>query len=491
MTKPAFQKKLMSLPDHWLKIILYFFSKGITDALLALRGIILASFLGPEAFGGWVLFRLATNYCAFAHFGVHNGLEFEVARSKDQPGKLQGVYYWRSALGFVLLVFGIIASITLSASFFVEDRAMVLGMRWFSGAILCEQVWLLGLSYLRAIGNLRVYAIGEVTNASLQFIFASVLAPVWGLSGAFAGFVLAMAVSLIFLVRRLVKTPALSFVHLHKMLKVGFPILVSLLIGFILASADRLVVASHKDIALLGWYGFAFSIAGIAGSLAWVIRVVIFPEVYARVATDGVGPALAVHLKEIVLPFARIIPPVIGLMALLMGPVIEAVLPQYTNAIPAARILIFIGATAGFERLGTLGVVAAERQRYLPYFSGGGLILNVSLSFLALRCGIGLQGVAAAAVFSNAMFGITTLALLASLANGTRPAPYLLKVVFPLLWCTLSVFFVANFLAEPGVYRFLASVGIYLVTIIPLVPGALSEIRKVQDQSTRSLLRYG
>jgi len=476
----------MAVSDRLRKILLYGLSRSATDGLLALRGLLLATLLGPTAFGGWVLFRLATNYCGFARLGVNSGLEFHVARSRGDAGAHLGTLFWGTALGFVLLVFTSIALVTLGASFLVGDPTLALGMRWFAGAILTEQVWLVGLSYLRAKGDLRRYAVYELTNAALQLAFAAALTPIWGLAGAFASFVLATAVALALLVRILPMAPALSRARLRQMLKIGLPILVSLVLGFTLASADRMIVAATGEMPLLGLYGFAFAIAGIAGSLAWVIRTVVYPDVYASVASDGEGRALRAHLEGTVLPFARVLPLALGLLAVVMGPIISVAVPEYADAVPAARLLMFVGVTAGFERLGALGVVAAQRQRLLPFFSAAALVLNVSGSILALWAGLGLQGVAAAAVISNAAFGIAALVLLARIADVTRPYLLVIRTAYPLLWCAIVVVILSNVRAALGVSYTLVSLAFYLIAVLPLVPNALSELLKAKWRASRS-----
>jgi murein DD-endopeptidase MepM/ murein hydrolase activator NlpD len=264
------------------------------------------------------------------------------------------------------------------------------------------------------------------------------------------------------------------------MLKVGLPILASLMLGFAAASADRLIVAANGEMSLLGLYGFAFSVAGIAGSLAWVIRVVVYTDVYAGVAAQGAGPALRAHLEETVLPLARLVPPALGVVALMLGPAVSLALPSYVDAVPAARLLLFTGVTAGFEQLGVLGVVAAERQKILPVFSGGALLLNATFSILALRSGLGLQGVAAAAVVSNAAFGLAALGLVARLAQPTHPARFLVKAALPFLWCALAVVVIGAARPGLGLSHTLTSLGLYLVAILPLLPGGLIELRKVR-----------
>jgi O-antigen/teichoic acid export membrane protein len=340
-----------------------------------------------------------------------------------------------------------------------------------------------GLSYLRARGDLRGFAIFELTNAVLLVTFAALLTPVFGLAGAFASVSLATGLSLTFLAKSLPVVPGLSRSRLRVMLKVGLPVLVSLLLGFALVSADRLIVASLGDMALLGLYGFAFSVAGLAGSLALVIRVVVYPDVYADVTSRGASPALQAHLEGTVLPFARLFPPALGLLAVMLAPVVSILLPAYTDAIPAARLLIFLGVTAGFERLGTLGVIAVKRQKVLPAFSGGTLILNITLSILALRSGLGLQGVAAAALFANFAFGLGVMGFLARVADLASPARMLARLALPLVWSAMLVVLIGWVRPELGVAYTSISLGLYLIGVLPLLPAALSELKKVRRSS--------
>ncbi len=465
------------------KIFLYGMSRGVTDALLAVRGLVLASLLGPEAFGGWALFRLATRYGVFAGLGVHRGLEFEVARvssKQESRGTSAGVLYLHTAQGFALVVFGAISLVSLAASFAVHDESFALAMRWFAAAIITEQVWFYGLVYLRASGNLRRYAGAEVTNAALHVGFAALLTPFWGLGGAFAGFVLATIVSLALLSWHVRLRPAISGHRLGLLIRVGFPILISLFLATALATADRLVVAGYGGTAMLGLYAFGVSIAGLAGSFAWVIRTVVFPEVYSTTGEGAEEGALRDHIKDTMMPFAWLIPPVLGLFAFAMGPMVSIVVPSYVDAVPAAQIFVFTGVTTGFASLGALGVVAAGRQRILPLFSGVALVLNVMLSIAALSAGVGLQGVAGAALISNAAFGIAILATVVRIARVDRPVRFLIMTGLPLVWCVTSVLVITTLRPDLGGAATAGSLALYLLSVSPVIPIMLMETRRIR-----------
>lgn len=466
------------------KIVLYGASRGTTDALLAVRGLLLASLLGPEAFGGWALFRLATRYGVFAGLGVHRGLEFEVAKVRSVDGSGEAsvtAQYLHTAQGFALTVFGAISLVSFAGSFMVGEALLALGMRWFAAGIITEQLWLYGLVYLRAAGNLRRYAMAEVTNASLQVGFAALLTPFWGLGGAFASFVLATITSLALLSWHVRLKPAISGRHLNLLIRVGFPILLSLFLATALATADRIVVAAYGGTQMLGLYAFGVSVAGLAGSFAWVIRTVIFPEVYSRVG--GGEPeqgSLQDHLKETVIPFAWLLPPVLGIIAFLIGPLVAEIVPRYVDAIPAARIFIFTGVTTGFASLGALGVVAAGRQRLLPLLSAAALVLNISLSLAAFTFGLGLVGVAGAALISNMLFGLAILALVVRLANVTRRGRFLVMSALPLSWSTVSVVVITALRPDLSKAATVGSVALYALCMLPLIPALWLGLRRIR-----------
>jgi O-antigen/teichoic acid export membrane protein len=484
-------RRIILQPHHsrLRKIFLYGVSRGTTDALLAVRGLILASLLGPEAFGGWALFRLATRYGVFAGLGVHRGLEFEVAkvRSADGTGATSvGVHYLRTSQGFGLLVFGTISLASLAASFLVETTGLAAAMRWFAAAIITEQLWLYGLVYLRARGHLRRYAAAEVTNAALHVGFAALLAPFWGLGGAFAGFVLATLVSLVLLTWHVRLRPEISRHNLGQLIRVGFPILAALFLATVLATADRIVVVGYGGTSLLGLYAFGVSIAGLAGSFAWVVRTVVFPDVYSHAGSEVEEQAVQQHLGSTVMPFAWSIPPCLGVLAFMLNPMVSAIVPNYLDALPAARIFIFTGVTTGFASLGALGVVAAGRQKLLPLFSGVALVLNVTLSLAALRSGIGLPGVAGAALVSSAAFGIAILAIAARIARVGQPVRFVTMTALPLAWCVTSVLVIGTLRSDLGGLPTVVSLALYLLSLLPLVPIIVTELRKVHWPATYS-----
>jgi hypothetical protein len=65
------------------RLAAYAVSRSTTEAMLGLRGVLLAVLLGPAAFGTWALLRLAMRYSALAGISVYRGLELELLQRRS------------------------------------------------------------------------------------------------------------------------------------------------------------------------------------------------------------------------------------------------------------------------------------------------------------------------------------------------------------------------------------------------------------------------
>lgn len=452
------------------RIMLYGVTRGTVEALLGVRGIILATVLGPEGFGGWALFRLAGRYAGLAALGVGRGLEYEVVRARSSGqagGDAEAHEFERAALGFVVVVFGVMAVIALAASAVVADARLQAGLRAFALGVLAEQLWQLLAIAWRARGSLRKFAVNELVNAALHLIFAWLLATAFGLNGAYVGFVFASAISATLVLRAHGIAPRWSSARVVQLLRTGMPMLALVAAGLVLSTVDRWVVAAYGGAEQLGLYAFAVAVATLANTAALVIRTVIFPSVYAGAADQGTGHAIERHTTRALRPFAFLLPPLLGLAAIAMGPVIAAFLPQYTEAIPAARIFIFTGVATGLVSLTTIAVVAAQRQRLLPACAAVGIALNVGLSSAALSAGLGLAGVAGAALLGQSLYAVAVLTVMGYAGGVSAPLLRAVGLLMPALWCVASLLVIQRFVPMLTPSSALIGAGLFALLMLP------------------------
>lgn len=465
------------------RILLYGASRGAVEALFGLRGFVLATILGPEAFGGWALFRLATRYAGLGALGVHRGLEYEIVHARageDAADPERAELAGRTALGFTLLVFGTLAALAITASFITDHARLATGMRAFAAGTLAEQLWWYMVTSLRAWGQLRRFAVNELVNAVAQLVLTTAFAAAVGLTGAYAGFVLASVLSLTLIAGRVPMRPALSMERLRRLMRVGVPLALVLAATQTLNTADRFVVAAYGGTALLGQYAFAVAISRLATSAARAVRTVIFPRVYEQAAGAGAGAALREHIDRTLVPFSMLFPPLLALAAIAIGPAVALLVPQYLEAVAPARLFVFTGVTSGISSLASVGIVAAGRQRALPPFSLAAVLVNVALSVSALRGGLGLPGVAGAALLSQACFTAAVLRITARSGELAGTGALLRRSLLPLFWCAAMLLILQRVTDMLTPLSALAGMAAFLVLAAPIYPAIIRAVRRAR-----------
>jgi O-antigen/teichoic acid export membrane protein len=470
-------------PGRGRRIALYAATRGTTEGMRSIRGLLLAIVLGPRAFGIWTLFRIFMRYTPLSGLGVQRGLELEIVQERalgDAEAIERSKLSARTTLGWIIATAVATSLLALIASFLVTDETWRLALRAVSLGVVLEELWVYATTYLRALRELRRYALLEIANATLHLVAAVGMAKLFGLRGAIAGFVIGALASL-WTVRNCAPfRPALAKPQLRRLLNIGIPLALSSALTIALGTADRLVVAAYGGATTLGLYAFGVSIAGLAASFAWIIRTVIFPDVYGSARVAGAAPAMREHLDRTVLPFAYLFPPILGALALAMEPAMALALPRYLPAAPAARIFIFAAAAGGITTLGAIGVVATGKQHALPVLSAIALCINLACSMLAFHFGAGLALVAGGAVLAQATIAIGVLAILGRQATEARAIALVLKGMLPLAWCVASVVLMSRFYDPRTIAGGAASLTTYLLLLLPISPLMVSGFRSAR-----------
>jgi O-antigen/teichoic acid export membrane protein len=449
--------------------------------MLAVRGVLLATLLGPAAFGSWALLRMAMRYSALSGLSVYRGLELELLQTRGGSASERPDAPAAAALGFVLVVSGAIAGLALGASFLVQGEPNRLLLRGFAAASLAEALYGYALVCTRVTRNLRRYSLLESGTSVLHVLCAVGLASVWGLGGALAGLTVANLFGFAAAVRWVERRPSFDLGSVRRMLRVGFPVVLTMGAGILLATGDRWVVAFWGGSTMLGYYAFAGSVTTAAGVLAVVIRTVVFPQVYGEASSAGAAVALQAHLKRALLPFAWLLPPLLGSLSLALGPLVAAAMPSYLQAVAPARLFLLSGAAMGLVNLASIGAVAAGQQRRLPVYAAGALALTCALSIVALASGYGLGAVAGATFAGHLLFAALVLRLNVREAGIPAVDRFVATILLPLVWCTVAVSVAGALFPDTNPGSAAYALGVYFMLLLPLVPRWLEQWRSLQS----------
>ena len=104
----------------------------------------------------------------------------------------------------------------------------------------------------------------------------------------------------------------------------------------------------------------------------------------------------------------------------------------------------------------------------LPVLSATALVANMSLAIVALRAGLGIQGVAAGALLSRSLYAVALLWVLYRAAGGQSPVRYLGTTILSFGWCVVAVAALSFVFPLPDVKSAGVSVGLFLVLLLPL-----------------------
>ncbi|MGH7536551.1 MAG: hypothetical protein ACREMG_13360, partial [Gemmatimonadales bacterium] len=226
---------------------------------------------------------------------------------------------------------------------------------------------------------------------------------------------------------------------------------------------------------------------GVAASFALVVRTVVLQDVYGDAGREGAATALRRHLERNVLPFARLYPPILGFGACLLGPALALAMPQYLEAAAPARLFLLGGAAIGLVGLASMGVIAAGRQHQLPAISAVVLAGSIALSVVALLAGAGLEAVAAVSFLVQVVYAGAVLRLNLREGGVAREGHFLIQLLLPLLWCTAAAVAAGHLASGATPLRMALALPIYLVLMVPAVPGIVREWRRVRGPAPRRL----
>jgi O-antigen/teichoic acid export membrane protein len=463
------------------RVAAYGASKSTTEGLFALRSVLLAAVLGPTAFGSWALLRIGMRYASLGRLGILRGLELELLHPGGDGDRARAESAAATTLGFILVVCGAVAVAALTLAAITQNPDHRLLLWGLAAAVLADSVYGYTLVCLRCRTTLRRYAMVETATAVLHVVLAAGLAWAWGLAGACIGLTGASLMGIAAGGRWVNYWPALSLEPLRRLFRVGLPITLTTCVGVLLITGDRWIVAGWGGTTMLGYYAFAASLTTAASGLAVIIRTVVVSQVYGETSSAGAAAALRSHLEESLLPFARLLPPLLGALSIMVGPAIAYGMPEYLQAIAPGRIFLLAGTAIGLINLATVGAIAGGHQRRLPLYAGISLVLTAGLSILVLKGGLGLEGVAGAALLGHMLFAGALLRVVARESGVTNPDRLVMNTLVPLAWSAAAVTLVGVLLPDFDVRSAALGLAVYLLLLLPLVAGLRPELRRLRS----------
>lgn len=462
--------------------IRYATSVLLAQFVLFVGGIAIARFLGPTHFGLWNGLQLILLYASYSQLGLVNALNRELPFRRGKGESAQAEQVRSTTLGGVLVTALVASGAILVYSTIATSRhspLVILGLRFICLLVVLQQIYTYFEICFRTEHEFGVVSKLRLYRTVLDVSLAVFLTYAFDLEGRLWAATLTFIVILayIFWQHPVPFRPTFDLKEAGRLIAIGLPIMMVGLVYGLLQSIDRVLILAFLNPTHLGYYAIGLTATSVLGILPGVVGEILYPRFAERYGATN-SPS---QLKEYVLTptylLAHLLPLFQGTIYLLIPYVILTVLPKYAPGIRPARILVmgsFFLALAGFasDFLNTINKQAMNLMAQIA-----SLVIAVSSTYVVLRLGWGIQGVALATVLTSLLYSIALLGyvLLRHFATPAEGIKILWALYIPFSYC-LALLLLIDLIPDgamdqgiPSLSVVLVKVAIFALLVLPLI----------------------
>lgn len=423
--KPLVSGRLIGQPVHpapvsgWRRMLsdslLVSGSAAVCQVLAVGTSLLLRAALDPAQMGIWQALKMLLSYSNYANLGISKGAarELTVALGRgDAAAAERGL-----SLAFTVNTIGSL----LVAAVLAGSGAWI----GISRASLCNNPWAIGLMALAVMVVLQRHVSFRVTILRCRQAFAATAllsllegvltlgvaawaTSIWGLPGLYAGTLLVLVSSLVYLRRR--NDQPFAWIwdrrEIARLISIGGPILLSGIAATLLQSLDKLMILGYSTDReyQLGCYSLALLVSGQLYGLANMLSLAMGPrygELFGRSGSRRQVALLAARASELQGALLGLLG---GLALVAAVPVLGRMLPDYEAGL-APSLWVVPGAVAmGLSLPANQFLVAVYRERRVLAALLAATALAAVCNHWALVGGFGLRGVAMATSMAYAAY---------------------------------------------------------------------------------------
>jgi O-antigen/teichoic acid export membrane protein len=179
-----------------------------------------------------------------------------------------------------------------------------------------------------------------------------------------------------------------------KLAKIGIPLMSAGLLYNLLITVDRWIILGHLGIKELGEFTLPILVFSTISRVPRIISEQIYPRMAFRYGETGSRKALIPLILQHSFSALILTVPLVLVAFLILPTFVSLVMPQYSNGILAARIilisLLFLPLISGISNF----LNAIDKQIYYLLVQVVAVIINVGLGIWFVKIGWGIVGVA-------------------------------------------------------------------------------------------------
>lgn len=386
----------------------------VIRALLMARAIVAARLLGPLPYGAWNALQLVMEYgSTLPPIGTQQGLDQAVPARivEGDAARLESLE--RAGLFNILVLTVLFCGAWLLYAFLRPNRFMDFwgpsGLLLAVLAIVITNLASYHMTLLRSHGNISPVSGWFLLQGVIGTALGLALIPRFGAWGLLAGWTVGTAIATLVLRlqgRRLVPVVPRPGPDSLSLVRVGLPMFVFVASTQVLRSIDRLMILRFLGTLALGYYSLSVMALGFMLYLPDSIAYVLYPRLLRDFRHHDRQPeAIRGQVERTLRALAVMVPGVCGVAYLLAREAIMLVLPNFLPGLTAVRVLCFGAGGLTLANLSSMVLMTLGRQNVLVPMAIGMTALGATLDYVAVRSGLGINGVARMTLVTYVLYG--------------------------------------------------------------------------------------
>jgi len=437
--------------------------------------IMLRKFLGPVSMGIWSMLNVIKGYVGYATLGVASAVPYKLPILKGQ-GKFEEIrsltsviFNYITLVTFVcstgVMVYALIFKGTLSKEVFV-------GLLMLAILLVAQRIYTYYITLLRANRNFGVLSKDIVFDAVLNLFLMILIVSKFRLYGFYLVLILTPILNVIFIRRYVTYDLRFSFdlKGIFGHIKYVLPLCINGVLDQILHSIDKIMIASMLGLEQLGFYSIALMTETYGTGIARNFSIVIQPHFLEDFGANGLEKSSqqVVLYSQVTAYFMAIF---LSLTFIFAPVLVVYVLPAFIPGIMSLQIFLlaifFFTITPYSNNL----LVALEKQSKLIPITILSILVNISLNYLFIKKGYGINGVAlATAISAFVSFCVLSGYALAHCRRKVIIASLIFKVISPLVYSVLCLAIVTmikyqKYMILEAMFR----AAVFMVFVLPLI----------------------
>jgi O-antigen/teichoic acid export membrane protein len=435
-------------------IMIYMPSRYFSQFLGIFTSILIKRFLGPLYTGMWSFLRIVVQYADYTELGATLSIFYKIPYHNGQGNTKEADSVRDNVFSFILLSSSAAALIIIAyALLFCKNlsREMFFGLLGAAVIVIAEKLFAVHVMLLRVDKNYKILSGSVYFDAALNLSLVLLVVSRFKFYGMIFITILIPIANMLFIIyhKRYIKGIAFAWQKIISYIKFGFPLYITGILNGILNNVDNIILVGMLGFKELGIYSIAMMAKNYSRQVSVGFGHVVGPYFMEDYGKYGDSKLLHAYVAKGTFAIASFMSIVLGLVFIFSTPVITAILPSFVAGLPALRISLIASFFVSLIDFPYDYIVALKQRSSLIFFTIATLALDIALTYLLIKAGLGINGAAIAATISAMVY---MLALFMYCMKGLITLREAVRFFAPLIYSILVVLLLERYIVLPSIW---------------------------------------